>query len=153
MNSDSHVYSDHVKQVTLLRFIQIEKCLNFEIENRQARALQISEHMNQQIDSMQKRIDRNHRRIVYILRKVDELIQQVELKNRQVRSILHGNPDQGMVLMAEDMAADADHILFEVIALNVKADKLKKASEVASEQKTNCSPFNQNGIWTWIECF
>jgi ethanolamine utilization protein EutA (predicted chaperonin) len=83
---------------------------------------------------MQKQIDRNNRRIVYILRKVDELIQQVELKNRQARSILHGNPDQDMVLMAEDMAADADHILLEAMALNVKADKLKKASEVAGEQ-------------------
>jgi len=51
--------------------------------------------------------------------KVDELIQQVELKNRQARSILHANPDEDMVLMAEDMAADADHILLEAMALNV----------------------------------
>ena len=36
-----------------------------------------------------------------------------------------------MVLMAEDMA---DHILFEAMSLNVKANKLKKASEVAGEQ-------------------
>jgi hypothetical protein len=50
---------------------------------------------------------------------VDELIQQVELKNRQARSILHGNPDQDMVLMAENTAADADHILLEAMALNV----------------------------------
>ena len=50
---------------------------------------------------------------------MDELIQQVELKNRQGRSILHGNPDEDMVLMAEDMAADADHILLEAMALNV----------------------------------
>ena len=33
--------------------------------------------------------------------------------------------------MAEDMA---DHILFEAMSLNVKANKLKKASEVAGEQ-------------------
>ena len=107
---------------------------NFLIEIWQICALQISEHLNQQIDALQKQIGRNNRRIVYILRKVDELIQQVELKNRQARSILHGNPDQDMVLMAEDMAADADHILLEAMALNVKADKLKKASEVAGEQ-------------------
>ena len=50
---------------------------------------------------------------------MDELIQQAELKNRQGRSILHGNPDEDMVLMAEDMAADADHILLEAMALNV----------------------------------
>jgi ethanolamine utilization protein EutA (predicted chaperonin) len=80
---------------------------------------------------LQKRIDRNNRRIVYILRKVDELIQQVELENRQARSILHAN---FVVLMAEDMAADADHILLEAMTLSVKADKLKKASEVAGEQ-------------------
>ena len=94
----------------------------------------MSEHLNQKIDALQKRIGRSNRRIVYILRKVDELIRQVELKNRQARSVLHGNPDQDMVLMAEDMAADADHILLEAMALNVKADKLKKASEVAGEQ-------------------
>jgi hypothetical protein len=83
---------------------------------------------------LQKQIDRNNRRIVYILRKVDELIQQVELKNRQARSILHASPDEDMVLMAEDMAADADRILLEAMTLNVKADKLKKASELAGEQ-------------------
>ena len=94
----------------------------------------MSEHLNQKIDTLQKRIGRSNRRIVYILRKVDELIRQVELKNRQARSVLHGNPDQDMVLMAEDMAADADHILLEAMPLNVKADKLKKASEVAGEQ-------------------
>jgi hypothetical protein len=65
---------------------------------------------------------------------VDELIQQVELKNRQARSILHANFDEDMVLMAEDMGADADHILLEAMTLNAKADKLKKASEVAGQQ-------------------
>jgi hypothetical protein len=70
--------------------------------------------------------------------KVDELIQQVELKNRQARSILHGNPDEDVVLMAEDMTADADHILLEAMALNVKAEKLKRASELAGEKFTNC---------------
>jgi hypothetical protein len=69
---------------------------------------------------------------------VDELIQQVELKNRQARSILHGNPDEDVVLMAEDMTADADHILLEAMALNVKAEKLKRASELAGEKFTNC---------------
>jgi hypothetical protein len=39
-----------------------------------------------------------------------------------------------MVLMAEDMAADADRILLEAVTLNVKADKLKEASESAGEQ-------------------
>jgi hypothetical protein len=58
----------------------------------------------------------------------------MELKNRQARSILHGNPDEDVVLMAENTAADADHILLEAMALNVKADKLKKASEVAGEK-------------------
>jgi hypothetical protein len=58
----------------------------------------------------------------------------VERKNQQARSILHGNPDQDVVLMAADTAADADHILLEAMALNVKADKLKKASEVAGEK-------------------
>ena len=91
----------------------------------------MSEHLNQKIDALQKRIGRSNRRIVYILRKVDELIRQVELKNRQARSVLHGNPDQDMLLMAEDMA---DHILLEAMSLNVKANKLKKASEVAGEQ-------------------
>jgi hypothetical protein len=60
---------------------------------------------------------------------VDELIQQVELKNRQARSILHGNPNQDMILMAEYMAA-----ILEAMSLNVKADKLKKASELACGQ-------------------
>jgi hypothetical protein len=65
---------------------------------------------------------------------VDELIRQVELKNRQARSILHGNPNQDMVPVAEYIAADADRILLEAMSLNIKADKLKKASELAGEQ-------------------
>jgi hypothetical protein len=76
---------------------------------------------------------------------VNEYI-QVKFISFDSRSILHGNPDEDMVLMAEDMAADADHILLEAMAPDVKADKLKKASEVS--KLANCSPFSQNAIRT-----
>ena len=83
---------------------------------------------------------------------MDELIRQVELKNRQARSILHSNPDEDMVLMAEDMAADADHILLEAVTLNVKADKLKKASELAGGQVGKLLAFQskRNSDMNWM---
>jgi hypothetical protein len=56
------------------------------------------------------------------------------LQSGQWKWILLSNPDEDVVLMAENTAADADHILLEAMALNVKADKLKKASEVAGEK-------------------
>ena len=72
--------------------------------------------------------------MAHIVCKVDQLIQQVQFKNRQVRSILCSDPRKNAVHVARDVASDADSLLLEAVTLNAKVENLKKASELAERQ-------------------